>query len=126
MYVDQDYSYLDDSLTVFQQAEKANTSALPEHEIRMRLNRFLFPNSSIDKPCSALSGGERMRLVLCCITLPQTPLDVLILDEPTNNLDIQNTEILTTAVNLFKGTLIAVSHDGVFLNSIGIERDIML
>nr|WP_322626011.1 ABC-F family ATP-binding cassette domain-containing protein [uncultured Flavobacterium sp.] len=126
VYVDQDYSYLDDSLTVFQQAEKANTSALPEHEIRMRLNRFLFPNSSIDKPCSALSGGERMRLVLCCITLPQTPLDVLILDEPTNNLDIQNTEILTTAVNLFKGTLIAVSHDGVFLNSIGIERDIML
>lgn len=126
VYVDQDYSYLDDSLTVFQQAEKANTDALPEHEIRMRLNRFLFPNSSIDKPCSTLSGGERMRLVLCCITLPQTAPEVLILDEPTNNLDIQNTEILTIAVNQFKGTLVAVSHDGVFLNSIGIERDIIL
>lgn len=126
VYVDQDYSYLDDSLTVYQQAEKANTSALPEHEIRMRLNRFLFPNSSIDKPCSALSGGERMRLVLCCITLPRQPLDVLILDEPTNNLDIQNIEILTTAVNQFNGTLIAVSHNGIFLNCIGIERNIML
>ncbi|TRW25637.1 ABC-F family ATP-binding cassette domain-containing protein [Flavobacterium zepuense] len=126
VYVDQDYSYLNNALTVFEQAQKANTSNLTEHEVRMLLARFLFPQSSIYKLCSTLSGGERMRLVLCCITMFDMPLDVLVLDEPTNNLDLQNIQILTTAVNQFKGTLIAVSHDQVFLDSININSTIML
>ncbi|KGO85262.1 ABC transporter ATP-binding protein [Flavobacterium rivuli WB 3.3-2 = DSM 21788] len=126
VYVDQDYSYLNNALTVFEQAQRANTSGLPDHEIRMRLNRFLFSKHSIDKLCGVLSGGERMRLVLCCITMSQTPLDVLVLDEPTNNLDIQNIEILTEAVNQFKGTLLVVSHDSMFLESIKTERIISL
>jgi ATPase subunit of ABC transporter with duplicated ATPase domains len=48
--------------------------------------------------------------------------DMIVLDEPTNNLDIQNIEILTAAVNEYKGTLIVVSHDEVFLEETGITR----
>ncbi|WP_312133386.1 hypothetical protein [Empedobacter sp.] len=73
-----------------------------------------------------LSGGERMRLLLCCLTINSKAPDIIILDEPTNNLDIQNIEILTKAINEYQGTLIVVSHDEAFLEQIKIERTIDL
>ncbi|MCD7973771.1 MAG: ATP-binding cassette domain-containing protein [Candidatus Azobacteroides sp.] len=126
LYVDQQYSLIENNLTVYQQAEKFNQTALQEHEIKMRLNRFLFTKEDWDKSCKVLSGGERMRLMLCCLTIPDQAPDILILDEPTNNLDIQNLEILTKAILNYKGTLIVVSHDGYFLNQIGITKEIQL
>jgi ATPase subunit of ABC transporter with duplicated ATPase domains len=69
VYIDQDYSLIDNRLTVYEQAQQFNTSALQEHEIKIRLNRFLFTKESWDKPCAGLSGGERMRLMLCCLTI---------------------------------------------------------
>ncbi|MDR1983845.1 MAG: ABC transporter ATP-binding protein, partial [Prevotellaceae bacterium] len=74
----------------------------------------------------ALSGGEKMRLMLCCLTIGNRAPDLLVLDEPTNNLDIQNIEILTAAVNDYQGTLVVVSHDEYFLEQIGVEREIWL
>jgi len=124
--IDQDYSLIDPSLKVIEQAQRFNTDSLPEHEVNIRLNRFLFPKESWDKPCAALSGGERMRLLLCCLTLGQTAPDVIILDEPTNNLDIQNVEILTAAANEYRGTLLVVSHDAYFRDQIGLEKSINL
>jgi ATPase subunit of ABC transporter with duplicated ATPase domains len=97
-----------------------------EHEIKIRLNRFLFSKSEWDKPCSSLSGGEKMRLMLCCLSLDNQSPDLIVLDEPTNNLDIQNIEILTRAVNEYQGTLIIVSHDQYFLQQTNIERSIQL
>lgn len=126
IYIDQDYSLLDNKLKVYEQAEQFNISALQEHEIKIRLNRFLFTKDDWDKPCSALSGGERMRLLLCCLTISSKSPDIIIFDEPTNNLDIQNVEILTTAINEYQGTLIVVSHDETFLEQINIERTIEL
>ncbi|MCH5599525.1 ATP-binding cassette domain-containing protein [Niabella ginsengisoli] len=126
IYIDQEYSLLDDKLTVYEQAQQYNTGALQEHEIKIRLTWFLFDKEHWNKPCKALSGGERMRLLLCCLTISNTPPDIIVLDEPTNNLDIINTEILTTAVNQYKGTLIVVSHDAYFLEEIGINRSIEL
>lgn len=111
VYIDQDYSLIDNQLKVYGQAQKFNLSALQEHEIKIRLNRFLFTKEYWDKACSALSGGEKMRLMLCCLTISNQAPDIIILDEPTNNLDIQNIEILTAAINEYKGTLIVVSHD---------------
>ncbi len=126
VYIDQDYSLLDNQLKVYEQAQQFNSSALQEHEIKIRLNRFLFTKDDWDKPCIALSGGERMRLLLCCLTINSQSPDIIILDEPTNNLDIQNVEILTTAINEYQGTLIVVSHDETFLEQINIERTIEL
>lgn len=126
VYIDQEYSLLDKKLKVYEQAQQFNSSALQEHEIKIRLSRFLFTKEDWNKPCSALSGGERMRLLLCCLTISNRSPDIIILDEPTNNLDIQNIEILTAAITEYQGTLIVVSHDEMFLNQANIELTINL
>ena len=126
VYIDQDYSLIDNQCSIYEQAQQFNTSALEEHDIKIRLNRFLFIADDWDKPCVALSGGEKMRLMLCCLTISQQAPDMIILDEPTNNLDIQNIEILTAAVNEYQGTLIVVSHDEYFLEQISVKRTIKL
>ena len=126
IYIDQDYSLLNQSLKIYEQAQIFNDSGLEEHDIKMRLNRFLFSRNDWDKPCNALSGGERMRLMLCCLTISNETPEIIILDEPTNNLDIQNIEILTAAINEYQGTLIVISHDQSFLEQIGMEKSILL
>ncbi len=126
VYIDQDYSLVNNQLSVYEQAQQFNTTALQEHEIKIRLNRFLFTRDYWDKSCSALSGGERMRLMLCCLTIGNKAPDIIILDEPTNNLDIQNIEILTSAIDDYKGTLIVISHDEYFLEQIHVVEEIVL
>ncbi|WP_413669974.1 ribosomal protection-like ABC-F family protein [Mucilaginibacter sp. Mucisp86] len=126
IYIDQDYSLINNKLSVYQQAEEFNSGALQEHDIKIRLNRFLFTCEDWDKPCSALSGGEKMRLMLCSLTIGNQAPDMIILDEPTNNLDIQNIEILTAAINDYRGTLIVVSHDEYFLKQVNVEREILI
>ncbi|MEO3402527.1 ribosomal protection-like ABC-F family protein [Mucilaginibacter sp. CAU 1740] len=126
VYIDQDYSLIDPQLKVYEQAQHFNSGALQEHEIKIRLNRFLFTKEDWDKPCNALSGGEKMRLALCCIAIGNQAPDVIILDEPTNNLDLQNIGILTSAINDYRGTLIVVSHDEYFLKQVGIAENIVL
>lgn len=126
VYIDQDYSLIDNKVNVYEQAQRFNHAALQEHEIKIRLTRFLFTKGYWDKPCSELSGGEKMRLMLCCLNIATQAPDMIILDEPTNNLDIQNIEILTAAINEYRGTLIVVSHDECFLKEIEVERIITL
>jgi ATPase subunit of ABC transporter with duplicated ATPase domains len=124
VYIDQDYSWIDRSLTILEQAQRVNDSKLPEHEIKIRLNRFLFSKDAWDKPCRALSGGEKMRLMLCCLTISNQAPDMIVLDEPTNNLDMQNTAILMAAMRDYRGTLIVVSHDNHFLQHVRVAREI--
>lgn len=126
VYVDQEYSLINNQLSVYEQAQTFNAIQLQEHEIKIRLSRFLFTKNDWDKPCGALSGGEKMRLTLCCLSISSQSPDIIILDEPTNNLDMQNIQILTEAINEYKGTLIVVSHDESFLEETGIERIISL
>lgn len=122
VYIDQDYSLINNELTVYQQASEFNQTALLEHEVKTRLNYFLFDKNDWDKPCSVLSGGERMRLILCCLTLGVKAPDLIVLDEPTNNLDLESIEILTSAIQAYQGTLMVVSHDESFLEQINIQR----
>lgn len=122
IYIDQDYSLIGNELTVYQQAQEYNSGALQEHDVKIRLNRFLFGPEEWDKPCSALSGGEKMRLMLCMLTIGNQAPDIIFLDEPTNNLDMQNIRVLTEAINEYKGTVIVISHDQYFLREIGVEH----
>ncbi|CAM3718714.1 ribosomal protection-like ABC-F family protein [Flavobacterium chungbukense] len=126
IYIDQDYSLIDNNLKIYEQAQVFNDCGLEEHDIKMRLNRFLFAQKDWDKPCKVLSGGERMRLILCCLIISNESPEVIVLDEPTNNLDIQNIEILTAAINEYSGTLIVISHDQSFLEQIKIEKSVQL
>ncbi|RYG44790.1 MAG: ABC-F family ATP-binding cassette domain-containing protein, partial [Chitinophagaceae bacterium] len=125
VYIDQEYSLIDNRVTVFQQLQRFN-STLAEHELSARLDWFLFARDSWGKSCSALSGGERMRLMLCCLGASSAAPELIILDEPTNNLDLQSLAVLTAAVKEYTGTLLVVSHDELFLKDIGCEREIVL
>lgn len=126
VFIDQDYALVKNELTVYEQAQSYNQDAMLEHEIKIRLHRFLFDREHWDKPCNTLSGGEKMRLMLCCLMISNHAPDVFVLDEPTNNLDIRNMEILTKAINDYRGTVIVVSHDTYFLKEINVSRVIAL
>ena len=124
--IDQEYSMLDRALSVYEQAESFNENALPEHELKIRLNRFLFDAESWDKQCVTLSGGEMLKLCLCCIMIKNQSPDLIILDEPTNNLDIKNMKVLTDTMSVYEGTLIVISHDQWFKSEMKLNKVIAL
>lgn len=80
------------------------------------LRSFLFPPERVDTPVKALSGGERNRLLLA--RLFTQPANMLIMDEPTNDLDVDTLELLEDLLSEFEGTLLLVSHDRTFLDNI--------
>ena len=104
-YYRQDGMQFDESQTVL---ETVNNLSL--------LNQFLFPHDMLNNPVSKLSGGERRRLYLLTILMQQPNL--LILDEPTNDLDIVTLNILEEYLLDFKGSLLVVSHDRHFLDRV--------
>ena len=80
------------------------------------LNRFLFSYDQMQQPISKLSGGERSRMQLAKLVLARPNL--LILDEPTNNLDIAAIEVLEATLDEFVGTILVISHDRYFLDKV--------
>lgn len=126
IYIDQEYSLIDKDSSIEEFAQKFNDNALQESEVKTLLSRFLFGKETWDKKCDVLSGGERLRILLCGLSIRSKAPDVIILDEPTNNLDLQNVEILTNSIKDYQGTLLVISHDEIFLNEIGIEKEIVL
>jgi ATPase subunit of ABC transporter with duplicated ATPase domains len=120
-YLDQEYALLDPKLSVYEQLQEYNQQGLDEAALSALLVHAQFTPDHFDKKCSALSGGERMKLSLTCLLAANQAPDVLILDEPTNNLDIPSLEVLTLAVKNFGGTLLVISHDDYFINEIGID-----
>lgn len=123
--LDQQVSALDDSLTILENLKRA-APLRPESELRTLLGRFLFIRDAALKPASVLSGGERMRAGLACLLSADQAPEILIADEPTNNLDLPSIEELVSALRNFRGVLIVVSHDAAFIEEIGIERMIDL
>ena len=92
---------------------------LTETEVRNALGAFLFTGEDVFKNIHMLSGGEKVRLALCKI-LKRKP-NVLILDEPTNHMDIIGKETLENMLKEFKGTLIFVSHDRYFVKQVATQ-----
>ena len=84
--------------------------------LRDILGAFLFRGEDIDKKVKVLSGGERSRLAMARMMLE--PHNLLILDEPTNHMDMRSKDILKTALQKFDGTVVVVSHDREFLDGI--------
>ncbi|MFI9412239.1 ABC-F family ATP-binding cassette domain-containing protein [Nocardia gamkensis] len=98
----------------------------PPATIRNQLARLLLRGDSVDRPVSTLSGGERFRVSLARLLLADPPAQLLILDEPTNNLDIASVEQLIEALAGYRGAVIVVSHDHPFLERIGIDTIVEL
>lgn len=96
--------------------EIRNVTTLSEEGTRGFLGRFLFSGDDVFKPISALSGGERSRIVLAKLTLQGS--NFLVLDEPTNHLDLQSRQFLEEVLGDFEGTLLFVSHDRYFIDSL--------
>lgn len=126
LYLDQDYSMIVPDRSLYEQVQAFNSRHLQEHELKSLLTHCQFSPSQFDKSCEGLSGGEKMKLSLCCMTVSNQAPDLLILDEPANNLDIQSLAVLTAAVREFKGTLLLVSHDALFADEIGISHSIFV
>ena len=118
-YFDQHREQLDPDRTVADTIGDGNDVVLvngqPKHVIGY-LAEFLFPRERAQSPVRSLSGGERNRLLLA--RLFARPANVLVLDEPTNDLDIETLELLEELVGNFDGTVLLVSHDRVFLDRV--------
>jgi len=118
-YFDQQREQLDPERTVADTVNGGNDTVdingEPRHVIGY-LADFLFPRERAQSPVKLLSGGERNRLMLA--KLFARPANVLVLDEPTNDLDIETLELLEELVGAFDGTVLLVSHDRTFLDNI--------
>lgn len=106
---------LDPDLTVFETIERIAEGEMRK-KIRSMLGAFLFSGSSVDKKVRVLSGGEKSRLSICKMLFQ--PINVLILDEPTNHFDMLSKDVLKNALIDFKGSMIIVSHDREFLQGL--------
>lgn len=118
-YLPQRLDHLDDDATILDTVRRAAPST-PDGELRAGLARFLFRGDLIHRPVGDLSGGERFRVALATVLLADPPHQLIVLDEPTNNLDLHSVDELVTALSDYRGGLLVVSHDDVFLTRLGI------
>jgi ATP-binding cassette subfamily F protein uup len=118
-YYDQQREQLDPERTLFETIGDGNDTVTvngQQQHVHGYLRDFLFPPERASSPVKALSGGERNRLLLA--RLFTRPANVLVLDEPTNDLDIETLELLEARLLAWRGTLLLVSHDRAFIDHV--------
>jgi len=123
-YLDQHVAFMDNNKTLLDNLK--TMSGLVDSDGRNYLAKFLFESDAVFKDFGALSGGERIRAALASALAQKETPQLLILDEPTNNLDLDSIERLESALANFEGALLVISHDKTFLENIGIGREIRL
>ena len=116
---------LDPELTLLQSVQRANPGVSEQH-LRDQLARLLFRRESVHHKTGELSGGERFRAAVAQVLLADPVPQLLMLDEPTNNLDISSVDWLVQALEAYTGALIVVSHDEDFCRRIRIDRTLAL
>lgn len=124
-YLPQRLDALDETASALDNV-KAVAPSMDYGTIRNQLARLLLRGNAVDRPIATLSGGERFRVCLAKLLLADPPAQMLILDEPTNNLDIASVEQLVQALDSYRGALLIVSHDHAFLDRLGIDTTIEL
>ncbi|MCX4806832.1 ATP-binding cassette domain-containing protein [Streptomyces sp. NBC_01214] len=124
-FLPQRLDVLDESRSVVENVARFAPQAT-NNLIRARLAHFLFRGARADRPAGTLSGGERFRAALAALLLAEPAPQLLMLDEPTNNLDLSSVRQLTDALESYEGALLVASHDVPFLESIGITRWLLL
>lgn len=120
IYIDQSCSMLDEQKNILENV--CQFAATDKASVRNKLAQFLFVKDSVFQAVASLSGGERMRVALACAFLSHEKPELLILDEPTNNLDLPNIAFLENIIRQFCGALLIVSHDDFFLQNCNINE----
>ncbi|MFC9755768.1 ABC-F family ATP-binding cassette domain-containing protein [Streptomyces sp. NPDC056921] len=120
-FLPQRLDVLDDGLSVAANVARMAPGVTDNH-IRAQLARFLFQGKRAEQPAGTLSGGERFRAALAATMLAAPAPQLLMMDEPTNNLDIASVRQLTGALDSYEGALLIASHDLAFLESVGVTR----
>ncbi len=119
-YFAQDHAVdFDSDLNLYDWMHQWSQPGDDEQAIRGVLGRLLFSSDQINKSVRVLSGGEKCRMLFGKLLLSRT--NVMVMDEPTNHLDMESIESLNLALELYKGTLIFVSHDRQFVNSLATQ-----
>ncbi|MFE4251762.1 ABC-F family ATP-binding cassette domain-containing protein [Streptomyces sp. NPDC056910] len=124
-FLPQRLDVLDEELSVAANVARMAPGVTDNH-IRSQLARFLFKGARAEQPAGTLSGGERFRAALAATMLAAPAPQLLMLDEPTNSLDMASVRQLTSALESYEGALLIASHDLPFLESIGITRWLLL
>ncbi|MWA15627.1 ABC-F family ATP-binding cassette domain-containing protein [Streptomyces sp. BA2] len=124
-FLPQRLDVLDDALSVAANVSRL-APGLTDNQIRSQLARFLFKGARAEQLAGTLSGGERFRAALAAMMLAAPAPQLLMLDEPTNNLDLASVRQLTGALESYEGALLIASHDLTFLESVGITRWVLV
>lgn len=124
-FLSQSLDHLDDAATVLETVQRAAPGVAPG-ELLQQLARLLIRGSMTQRVVGQLSGGERFRVALAQVLLADPPAQLLVLDEPTNNLDLASIDRLVEALSGYRGGLIVVSHDRGFLERLGLTGTVEL
>lgn len=124
-YLSQRLNTLDDAETAIENIRSV-APGVPDAQIRNQLGRLLIKGDNVNRPVSTLSGGERFRVSLARMLFADPPAQLLVLDEPTNNLDTVSVDQLVDAVNSYRGAILLVSHDDRFLGRLALTATIAL
>jgi ATPase subunit of ABC transporter with duplicated ATPase domains len=120
-YLGQRLDGLDEAASALANLQAA-APAVPPGQLRGALARFLLRGDAVNRPVRSLSGGERFRVSLARLLLADPPAQLLVLDEPTNNLDRSSVDQLVAALRSYRGGLLVVSHDDAFLGRLSLTH----